>query len=53
MRELIDVSAEMNAHEQALDKIYQSIGKGEAIVCATVSAPNVPNRMARTDRCHG
>jgi hypothetical protein len=43
MRELIDVSAEMTAHEQALDKIYQLTGKGEAIVCATDSAPNVPN----------
>ncbi|KAK2465226.1 hypothetical protein APHAL10511_002580 [Amanita phalloides] len=31
MRELIDVSAEMNTHEQALDEIYQLIGRGEQI----------------------
>lgn len=38
MRELIDVSAMMNAHEQSLNEVHQLIGRGEAIVCATVPA---------------
>ncbi|KIL67837.1 hypothetical protein M378DRAFT_122007 [Amanita muscaria Koide BX008] len=31
MRELIDISSEMNAHEQSLDEIYQKIAQGEQI----------------------
>ena len=43
MRELIDVSAKMNAHEQALNGLHQLIGRGEAIVCATVSTLDASN----------
>ena len=43
MRELIDVSAKMNAHEQSLNEIHQLIGRGEVIVCATVPALDFPN----------